>query len=370
MTPSVAVLQRVPTVLLHDHLDGGLRPTTVLDLADACGYAGLPATDPDTLQRWFTAAASRGGLVGYLSCFTHTLAVLQTPDSLARVAEEAVQDLADDGIVYAELRFAPELHLDKGLTLAAAVDSVLSGLAAGVRVAETAGTPIQVRLLVSALRHRGRSLEVAQLASAFLRRGVVGFDLAGPEDGFPVSGHVAALEHADAVALPVTLHAGEAAGPGSVSQAVTIGRARRIGHGVRLIDEVARDAAGDPAGVLVLGPTARLVRDHQIPLEVCPTSNLQTGVATALASHPVDQLRRAGFLVTVNTDNRLLGDVTLSTELHACAAAFSWDLADIEQLTRDAARATFCSESEQRDLLDQVAAGFAAVRHAGAPATG
>ena len=344
------LLVSVPKILLHDHLDGGLRVATLIDLAAECGYDGLPADRPGALSEWFLANSSAGGLPGYLSGFTHTTAVMQSGDALVRVAEEAVIDLAADGVIYAEVRFAPELHLTAGLDLDQVVDCVLAGLASGTREAATQGHDITVHLLLSAMRQNARSSDIARLAIRWRDGGVVGFDLAGPELGFPIHRHREACAIARSALFPVTLHAGEADGHTAVSDAVLIGQARRIGHGVRVIDDVhAEDHGG-----LAFGAAAGLVRDRGVALEVCPTSNRHTGVVDELAEHPIDVLRRAGFLVTVNTDNRLMSQVTLSGELASCAEMFDWSLADIEDVTVNAAHSAFCTFEERVEMLHRV----------------
>ena len=346
-------VRRAPKVLLHDHLDGGLRPTTLLELADASGHR-LPEWTPDALAAWYVAAASSGGLEGYLATFRHTVAVLQTPDALTRVAREAVLDLAEDGVVHVEIRWAPELHLADGLTMIDAVAAVTDGLARGAAEAGRAGRVIAVRQLLTAMRDADRSTEVARLAVAWRERGVVGFDLAGPEAGHPATRHAEAFATLREAGLPWTVHAGEAAGVESVRDAVDCG-ASRVGHGVRLVEELT--AAGEP------GPVAAVVRDRAIALEVCPTSNVQTGAVPSLADHPGGRLRRLGILVTVNTDNRLVSGTTLTDELLVAAEAFGWGWAELEQVSVDAAGAAFLPEADRRELVEQVLRpGWAAAR--------
>lgn len=345
-------VQRAPKVLLHDHLDGGLRPGTLAQLAGAAGYSRLPDLGPAQLGRWLVARATGRGLEGYLACFAHTVAVMQTRAALERVAFECAEDLAADGVIYAEVRFAPELHTEGGLSMADATEAVLDGLRAGASEASPGGRSTTVRLLVSAMRHTGRSLEVAETAARFRGSGVVGFDLAGPEEGYPAPAHLESFRAATRAGLHTTAHAGEAAGPGSVAEVVEACGVERVGHGVSLAREIPAGAGGcSPA----IGPTAREVLDRGIPLEICPTSNVQTGAAPSVAEHPLGLLYRLGFRVTLNTDNRLMSGVSLSSETAACAQAFGWGWADLERLALNALESAFCGEAERRALRAQVA---------------
>ena len=298
-------IRAVPKVLLHDHLDGGLRPSTVIDLARETGYDGLPTRDPDELTKVLTAGAHRGHLNLYLDAFRHTVGVLQTREALERVAAECARDLADDGIVYAEVRFAPELHTQRGLALDDIVSAVLAGFRAG-----SAGRPIRVYALLTAMRTAARSLEIAELAVRFRDEGVIGFDIAGAEAGWPPSRHLDAFQYIHRENFHTTIHAGEGFGLPSIWEAVQYCGAERLGHGVRIADDIRADSAGE----VRLGRLASYIRDRRIPLEMCPTSNVQTGAAASIREHPIGLLRRLRFRVTVNTDNRLMSQVTLSSE--------------------------------------------------------
>ncbi|GIG36368.1 adenosine deaminase [Cellulomonas pakistanensis] len=352
MTVTFEQIVALPKVLLHDHLDGGVRPQTVVELAAKVGHE-LPAPDPEALAAWFRDAADSGSLETYIATFSHTLAVMQRPKALRRVAREAVLDLAADGVVYVEERFAPELHQSGGLSLQQAVDAVLEGLSEGEAEAAEQGRTIRARLLLCAMRQSDRADEVAALALANRDRGVVGFDIAGPEAGFPASALGAAFAQLRTARFPVTVHAGEAAGRDSLDEAVDVG-ALRLGHGVRLVDDI--HVAEDPEH----GPTHRLgrlahwVRDRGIALEVCPTSNLQTGAAVSIATHPVTTLLRLGFAVTVNTDNRLQSRTSLSRELHLLVTEAGWTLDDVRTVTVTAARHAFVHADERQDLIDRV----------------
>jgi adenosine deaminase len=337
----------LPKVLLHDHLDGGVRPATIVDLAAEIGH-DLPTTDPDELGRWFVEAASAGTLELYLETFAHTVAVMQTADALQRVARECALDLAADGVVHAEVRFAPEQHVEGGLSLQEVVDAVRAGFDEGTALAREEGHPIRVLAILCAMRHLDRWQEVAELAIANRGEGVVAFDLAGPEDGFPASRFPEVFDTLRAAHFPYTLHAGEAAGLDSIADAVAEG-ALRLGHGVRLADDVGADELGDRLGLL-----AHWVRDQRLALEVCPSSNVQTGGAPSVAEHPVTRLLRLGFTVTVNTDNRLQSGTSLGRELTLLVEEAGWTLADLEDVTVTAAAHAFVHHDERAALIDTV----------------
>ena len=344
----VALVPSLPKVVLHDHLDGGLRPATIIELAAEIGHE-LPATDPDELARWFVEAASSGTLERYLETFEHTIAVMQTEDGLRRVARESAVDLAADGVVYAEQRYAPEQHLRNGLTLQQVVDAVQAGFAEGVAEAAAAGRSIRIGTLITAMRHADRGDEIAALALENRDNGVVGFDIAGAEDGFPPSRQASAFTTLENANFPTTVHAGEAAGLESIAEAVHVAHACRIGHGVRLIEDVTADPLGDK-----LGPLAHWVRDRRIPLELCPSSNVQTGAAESVAAHPISRLRDLGFAVTVNTDNRLQSGTSMSRELTLLVEEAGWTLVDLRDAAVTAAAHSFLHHDERSTLIDQV----------------
>src|SRR5215467_5187319 len=300
-------IRAVPKVLLHDHLDGGLRPQTVLELARETGYEDLPGDNVEELTRKLTEGAHRGHLEIYLDAFRHTVAVMQTPDALRRVAAECAEDLAADGVVYAEVRFAPELHTERGLSLDEVVRAVLEGFREG-----SEGRGIKVYALLTAMRTAARSLEIAELAVRHRDEGVVGFDIAGAEAGSPPSRHLDAFQYVARENFHITIHAGEGFGLPSIWEALQWCGAERLGHGVRIMDDI--DIT--PEGTATLGRLASYVRDRRIPLEMCPTSNVQTGAAPSIETHPIRLLRQLSFRVTVNTDNRLMSGVTLSSEFH------------------------------------------------------
>jgi adenosine deaminase len=342
--PNIDQIRTLPKVLLHDHLDGGLRPATVAHLATEVGYDGLPTTDAADLAAWFEAGANQGSLVRYLEGFVHTVAVMQTSRALTRVARECAEDLADDGIIYAEVRFAPELHTAGGLSLDEVVEAVLEGFRQGSR-----GRDIRIYALLTAMRTAARSLEIAEAAVRHRDNGVVGFDIAGAEAGSPPTDHLDAFQYVMRENFHITIHAGEAFGLPSIWEALQICGSDRLGHGVRIVDAIEET----PAGV-VLGRLAAYVRDRRIPLEMCPTSNVQTGAAPSLAEHPIGLLRKLQFRVTVNTDNRLMSGVTLSSELAALVDTFGYALDDLRWLTLNAMKSAFAHFDERLYLINEV----------------
>jgi adenosine deaminase len=343
------VVRQVPKVLLHDHLDGGLRPQTILDLAADCGHA-LPAGtegDAEALGRWFAEAADSGSLVRYLETFDHTVAVMQTEAALERVARECVLDLADDGVVYAEVRYAPEQHVETGLSLDQVVAAVQAGFDAGA--AETGGR-IVVRQLLTAMRHQARSREVAELAVSWRDRGVAGFDIAGAEAGFPPTRHLDAFEYLQRENSHFTIHAGEAFGLPSIWEAIQWCGADRLGHGVRIIDDI----TVHDDGTVELGRLAAYVRDKRIPLEMCPASNIQTGAAASIAEHPIGLLTELRFRVTVNTDNRLMSRTSMTDEMWALVEAFGYRVEDLRWFTINAMKSAFLPFDERLRIIDGV----------------
>ncbi len=343
-------LRRAPKVLLHDHLDGGLRPATVLDLAQLTGYGALPAADAAALSGWFRESADSGSLERYLETFAHTVGVMQTREALIRVASECAQDLADDGVVYAESRFAPEQHTEGGLSLDEVVEAVLEGFAQGQLAAATAGRSIRVGVLVTAMRHAARSREIAELAVRYRDAGVVGFDIAGAEAGFPPTRHLDAFEYLRQANAHFTIHAGEAFGLPSIHEALQWCGAERLGHGVRIVDDIT--VAAD--GTATLGRLAAYVRDQRIPLELCPSSNVQTGAAASVAEHPFGLLARLRFRVTVNTDNRLMSDCSMASEMAALVEAFGYGWSDLQRFTINAMKSSFLHFDERLALIDDV----------------
>lgn len=348
-------------MLLHDHLDGGLRPSTVVELARETGYEGLPTYDPEELGRWFRDASDSGSLERYLETFAHTTAVMQTRDSLVRVAAEAAEDLAADGVVYAEQRYAPEQHLEAGLSLEEVVEAVQEGLELGEKRAADAGRSIRTGQLVTAMRHAARSSEIAELAVRYRDSGVSGFDIAGAEAGNPPTRHLDAFEYLRRENFHFTIHAGEAFGLPSIWEALQWCGCDRLGHGVRIIDDITVQEGGAPR----LGRLAQYVRDKRVPLEMCPSSNIQTGAAESIADHPIGLLRDLRFRVTVNTDNRLQSGVTLSEEFAKLSEAFGYDWDDLQWFTVNAMKSAFLPFDERLSLINGIIKpGFAQLKWA------
>jgi adenosine deaminase len=341
------VIARAPKALLHDHLDGGVRPATVVELADAAGYDGLPTTDAVELGRWFRDAADSGSLVRYLETFSHTVAVMQTAPALRRVAAECALDLAADGVVYAEVRFAPEQHLTAGLTLSQVVEAVQQGFDEGVAQAAAAGRTIRIGMLLTAMRHAARSMEIAELAVAYRDAGVVGFDIAGAEAGYPPTRHLDAFEFLQRENFHFTIHAGEAFGLPSIWQALQWCGADRLGHGVRIVDDI------DPETGKI-GRLAGYVRDKRIPLELCPSSNVQTGAAASIAEHPIGLLRDLRFRATINTDNRLMSGTSMSREMALLVEAFGWGWTELQWFTINAMKSAFIPFDERLAIINEV----------------
>ncbi len=345
---------RAPKVLLHDHLDGGLRPQTIIDLAPDAGHE-LPSYDAAELGQWFADAADSGSLERYLETFDHTVAVMQNGPAITRVARECVEDLLADGVVYAEIRYAPEQHVEGGLTLDEVVAAVQEGFDTATRAAEGR---IVVRQLLTAMRHQARSREIAELAVAWRGRGVAGFDIAGAEAGFPPTRHLDAFEYLQRENSHFTIHAGEAFGLPSIWQAIQWCGADRLGHGVRIIDDIT--VADD--GTVELGRLAAYVRDKRIPLEMCPASNIQTGAAASIAEHPIGLLTKLRFRVTINTDNRLMSQTSMTAEMWSLVEAFGYTLDDLRWFTLNAMKSAFLPFDERLAIIDEVIKpGYAAL---------
>lgn len=362
----------LPKVSLHDHLDGGLRPATIIELAAEVGHTP-PSTDPEELRAWFSESADSGELTRYLETFDQTLAVMQTAPALTRVAREWVLDQVADGVVVAEARWAPEQHLRAGLTLDEAVEAVQAGLEEGTRIAADAGRSIRAGQLITAMRQADRSTEIAQLALRHRDAGAVGFDIAGPEDGFPPAAHLEAFDLLHRANFPVTIHAGEAAGVDSIHEALQVCHAQRIGHGVRIIEDIPAWATasavdgvmGDVDGDGIetapdMGRLAEWILDHQVPLELSPSSNLQTGAAQSIATHPITRLKELGFAVTVNPDNRLMSATSVSREMRLLVDQANWTLDDLEWVTVTALGSSFLPYGVREAIIDeQLVPGFA-----------
>ncbi|MBB2957326.1 adenosine deaminase [Pseudoclavibacter helvolus] len=354
-------IRALPKVSLHDHLDGGLRAQTIIELADEIGLE-LPATNAPELSNWFADQSDSGSLVEYLKTFDVTTAVMQTSHGLRRVARDFVNDLGADGVVYGEVRWAPEQHLKRGLSLDDAVNAVQAGINEGIDDVRSHGKRIRVGQLVSAMRHAGNGLEIAKLAVRHREQGVVGFDIAGPEDGFPPTNLQEAFDYLMSERFPATVHAGEAAGLDSIESAIFDAHALRLGHGVRIAEDIDLEGEDEDGTYVSLGRLAQWVRDRRIPLELSPSSNLQTGAITAwgenIEDHPFDLLYQLGFTVTVNTDNRLMSATSVSRELTLLADTFDYDLADLETFQLNAAEGAFLPIEDREELAEIVSEGF------------
>jgi adenosine deaminase len=350
-------VRSLPKVLLHDHLDGGLRPQTVVELAKDQGYIGLPTTDASDLARWFHRGAQRGSLPLYLEGFAHTCGVMQTAEALERVAYEMIEDMHRDGVVYVETRFAPVFHLDAGLHGDEVMTAVLTGLERGKK-----DFGVEYGVIVCAMRNLQRSLEMAELAIDFRERGVIGFDLAGEEGGFPPKKHIDAFHYIQRENFNITVHAGEAFGKESIWQAIQWCGAHRVGHATRLIEDIGLDVH-EPTKIVRMGYLAQYILDKRIPLEICLSSNVHTGAAESVALHPFGIYHRYGFRVTLNTDDRLMSDTTMTNELLLAQRAFSLDVDDLEKLTINAMKSAFVPYKRRLQLIyDVIKPGFARAR--------
>jgi adenosine deaminase len=364
LKPSAIDVNALPKISLHDHFDGGIRPATILEIADAEGVplpievsTGAPIDDSGRLGEWFAEMSDSGSLVEYLKTFDVTTAVMQSEAGLHRTAKEFVEDLVSDGVIVGEIRWAPEQHVQGGLSLDAAVEAVQSGIDEAVNAARAAGRTIYVGQLVTAMRHLDRSVEIAQLALRHRDKGVVGFDIAGPEAGFPPSRFREAFDLLAREMFPVTVHAGEADGVESITSALIDGRALRLGHGVRIAEDIGNLAAEDSTSA-DLGLVARWVLERSIPLETSPSSNIQTGAIDAwgksMEDHPFDALYRLGYAVTVNTDNRLMSATTLTRELELLVDAFGYGIEDLLAFQLNAAQGAFLRWDQTEDVIDQL----------------
>ncbi len=347
-------IRELPKVLLHEHLDGGLRPATVIDLAAELGHKELPTTDPDDLATWFQRGAQRGNLPEYLEGFQHTIAVMQTADALERIAFEFIEDMHEDGVVYAEVRFAPVYHTGRGLTQDEVVAAVTRGLERGERA-----FGVQWGLIICAMREMPDSLNAAELAIRHRDAGVVGFDLAGGEHGFPPKKHVEAFQAIERANFYITIHAGEAYGPESIWQALQYCGAHRLGHATRLRDDI----TVLPDGSMKLGSLAQYILDRRVPLEMCLLSNLHTGACTSLEDHPFGMFFRRGFRVCLNTDDRLMSGTSMTRETTLATELFDLSLAELEKLSVNAIKSAFAPfDKRVRILFDRIKPGFEKIR--------
>ncbi|MEI6648049.1 MAG: adenosine deaminase [Actinomycetes bacterium] len=347
--PTAEQIKRAPKALLHDHLDGGLRPETIIEIAEDIGYSNLPSHDPAKLADWFQESCDSGSLVRYLETFEHTIAVMQREEDIIRVARECAIDLARDNVVYAEVRGAPELFTRQGLSLNQVIEATNEGFRQGEILAAAEGNSIRVESLLCALRQNPHASEIAEKVVEYRDRGVVGFDIAGPEDGFPPTKQQDAFDYLRQENAHFTIHAGEAFGLPSIWQAIQLCGAERLGHGVRIIEDI--DLSGETPQ---LGRLASYVRDRRIPLELCPTSNLQTGAATSIESHPIGILEQLRFRVTINTDNRLMSRTSMTHEMNEVVKAFNWTLLDLQRVTINALKSSFIPFEERLEIIEKI----------------
>ncbi|MBD35406.1 MAG: adenosine deaminase [Actinobacteria bacterium] len=339
------ILSQVPKVVLHDHLDGGLRPETIIELAEENGYPDLPTTNIEELSEWFHRGANRRDLSLYLETFQHTVGVMQTPDACYRVAAECAEDLAADGVVYAEIRYAPSLMTERGSSIDEVIEATTAGFIEGSK-----NSNLTIGTLITAMRTADDSTEIAEAAVRHRDRGVVGFDIAGREAGFPPTLHLEAFQYLRRENFHFTIHAGEAFGVPSIWEAVQFCGAERLGHGVRIVDDISFDTNGKPQ----LGRLAAYIRDRRLPLELCPTSNVHTGAVGSIAEHPIGLLRELGFRVTLNTDNRLMSDVSMTSEMMALHQAFGWNLEDFQWITVNAMKSAFWPFDERLRIINEI----------------
>lgn len=327
------VVRSVPKVLLHDHLDGGLRPKTIIELAKKQGYDKLPTKDPAELAEWFHRGANKGSLVEYLQGFEHTTGVMQTRESLERVAYEMMEDMKNDGVCYVETRFAPVFHTQKGLYYEETVDAVLAGLEKGKKE-----FGVGYGLILCGMRNMKNTLDIAELSVNFRNQGVVGFDLAGEEGGYPPKRHLDAFQFIQRANFNITIHAGEAFGKESIWQAIQWCGAHRIGHATHLKEDFTYDKDGN---VIAFGELAQYILDKRIPLEICLLSNVHTGAVDKIENHPFGTLFKEKFRVTINTDDRLMSDTTMTNEFLLAIKYFNLTLDDIEKITINSMKSAF-----------------------------
>jgi len=344
------ILQAIPKVLLHDHLDGGLRPETIIEIARDTGYKDLPTLTPSNLAEWFFRGANRGSLALYLEGFKHTLAVLQTEEALERVAYEMMEDMKRDGVIYVETRFAPVFHTNLGLHWEEVISAVLRGLQKGRHE-----FGVEFGLIICGMRNMKTSLEMAELAIDFRDRGVVGFDLAGEEGGYPPKKHIDAFHYVQRQNFSITVHAGEAFGKESIWQAIQWCGAHRIGHATRLIE----DMAVTDGHVVKLGTLAQYVLDKRIPLEICLSSNVHTGAVPSIQAHPFGTYFKEKFRVTLNTDNRLMSQTSMTKEFGNAVQHFNLGLYDLEKITINAMKSAFIPYAARcRIIYDVIKPGY------------
>lgn len=340
------IIKAVPKVLLHDHLDGGLRPETIIELAKDLRYTKLPTKDAGELAEWFHRGANKGNLVEYLQGFEHTTAVMQTKEALERVAYEMMEDMKNDNVCYVETRFAPVFHTSKGLYHEDIASAVLDGLERGRK-----DFGVGYGLILCGMRNMKNTLEIAELAVNFRNKGVIGFDLAGEEGGYPPKKHIDAFQFIQRANFNITIHAGEAFGKESIWQAIQWCGAHRIGHATHLIEDFTLDKDGNVVG---FGDLAQYVLDKRIPLEICLLSNVHTGAVDKIENHPFGLLFKEKFRVTLNTDDRLMSDTTMTKEFLVAIDIFNLNLEDLEKITINSMKSAFIQYKERLHFIYNV----------------
>jgi len=349
------IIKEVPKVLLHDHLDGGLRPQTIIDLADNIGYKKLPTKDPKELAEWFFSGANKGNLIEYLQGFEHTIALMNNKEALTRVAYEMMEDMKNDGVCYVETRFAPIFHISKNFYYDDVVNAVLDGLEKGKK-----DFGVGYGLILCGMRNKTNNLEIAELSLNYRRKGVVGFDLAGEEGGYPPKKHLDAFQSIQRSNFNITIHAGEAFGKESIWQALQWCGAHRIGHATRLIEDISFDKNGN---VVNLGDLAQYILDKRIPLEICLLSNVHTGAVDKIENHPFGILYKEHFRVSINTDDRLMSDTTMTKEFLTAIQYFNINLDDVEKITINAMKSAFIPHKERlKYIYDVIKPGYQKMR--------
>ena len=349
------MIKKCPKVELHDHLDGGLRVETIIELAKKDNIA-LPCYDVDELREYLVKGCQQKSLKLYLEAFAVTTAVMQSRENLVRVAREAVLDLAKENVVYAEIRFAPSLHTQNGLNLEEVVTAVLKGLEEGKKESGTYCT-----LILCAMRNEEPSstLEIAELAVAFREKGVVGFDIAGDEYGHPPKKHIEAFRYIRNKNFNITIHAGEAFGVESIWQAIQLCGAHRIGHGVRLVEDMLIEGGA----IRKMGSLSHFINDMRILLEMCLTSNVGTGAVENYQEHPFPIFFKSGFRVFLCSDNRLMSDTNLTKEMNIAVKEYGLNIRDLEKITINAMKSAFIHHDEKiRIIYDVIKSGYNRLR--------
>ena len=334
-------IKTVPKAVLHDHLDGGLRVDTLIELANEQNYQNLPSTNHDELKKWIQPKPNKSLAIN-LEAWEHTIGVMQDKDSIYRVTMEALEDLSNDGVVYAELRFAPLVHTIKGLKSSEVINSVINGVKDGMQKYN-----IIAGVILCAMRQEQNSVEVVNLCIE--HNDVVGFDLAGPEVGFSVLNHKEACNLAHQNNINMTLHADWEV-PEGIKEVALISKAKRIGHGSQILNDI----SFKNNKLSFNNEAAKYVFDNKVPLEICPTSNVQCGAYSDISEHSFGKLYESGFNVTINTDNRLMSDVSMSEEINNVVESFNLFEKDILKITKNTIQAGFVKSELKNKLMERI----------------